>query len=302
MEAFISNLDPSAWAQLIAAGGSYTVGSDDPDLIGQVIIPVSLLNQPIPGETYTWGTYANDLVNVLSYTQITADGGLHVGVISPGEVRFTTAYDQNIVAQGGYTTLVKQMAIDTRNKPATNLWNVQANTALTFIATADGGNVVGEENMMLDGAGNSTAASTKMLCPFGSYPDDVIPAFCNIVQTGNKYDLSVGSVDSTLRDRFVGTDATIPVMIQQDYTVSGYAFEDGTSPAIGSSMAYVKAHIQEARGVNSVTFWGGHQYYNAPTTPLKSEDLTYSQVSSVNGIINTHNYQFAYQSGKSLIG
>ena len=45
------------------------------------------------------------------------------------------------------------MAIDTRNK-VIGQSNVKADTAVTFIATADGGNIVGSENIMLDGAGN----------------------------------------------------------------------------------------------------------------------------------------------------
>ena len=69
------------------------------------------------------------------------------------EVQYTTAYDANTVAQAGSTTFVKTMVIDTRNKVISQS-NVKADTAVTFIATADGGNIVGSENIMLDGAGN----------------------------------------------------------------------------------------------------------------------------------------------------
>ncbi len=44
------------------------------------------------------------------------------------------------------------MNIDTRNKVISQS-NLDAKTGLTFAATADGGNVVGSENIMIDGAG-----------------------------------------------------------------------------------------------------------------------------------------------------
>ena len=96
-------------------------------------------------------------------------GGIHTGALDPGQVQYTTAYDANIVAQAGHTSFIKSMNIDTRNK-VIGQSNLNAKTGLTFIATADGGNVVGSENLMLDGAGNATTASDRMLCPFASQP------------------------------------------------------------------------------------------------------------------------------------
>ena len=101
---------------------------------------------------------------------------------------------------------------------------------------------------MIDGAGNTTPASDRMLCPFSAYPVDVIPAYCNIVQAGSKYDLTVGSVTTNANDRFVGNDATNPVVLNYDINVKPYGTSQGLIPASGSAMAYIKAHIQEARG------------------------------------------------------
>ena len=166
--------------------------------------------------------------------------------MDPGEVRYTTAYDANIVAQAGHTVLTKSMNIDTRNK-VIGQSNLNAKTGLTFAATADGGNVVGLENLMLDGAGNWTKASDRMLCPFSAYPVDIIPAYCNIVQAGSRYDLTIGEVTTNANDQFVGTDATNPVVLNYDINVKPYGTSQGQIPAIGSAMAYIKAHIQEAR-------------------------------------------------------
>ena len=135
---------------------------------------------------------------------------------------YTTTYDASTVAQAGTTTFVKTMAIDTRNK-VIGQSNVNADTAVTFIATADGGNIVGSENILIDGAGNWTTASDRMLCPFAAATGDiVIPQYCNIVQAGSKYDLTVGSVTTAADDRFVGSDATNPVVLNYAINVKPY--------------------------------------------------------------------------------
>ena len=204
--------------------------------------------------------------------------------LGANEVQYTTAYDANTVAQSGTTTFVKTMAVDTRNK-VIGQSNVKADTAVTFIATADGGNIVGSENLMLDGAGNATTAADKMLCPFASNAGNVIPAYCNIIQAGSKYDLTVGSVTTSANDKFVGSDATVPVTLNYAINVKPYTASGTNVPAIGSAMAYVKAHIMEGNNFNTT----------------KAEDLTYSETSSVNGYINSFNKVIAYQSGKSLL-
>ena len=83
-------------------------------------------------------------------------------------VQYTTAYDASIVAQGGHAAFTKNTAVDTRNK-VTSQSNIKTQTGLTFAATEDGGNVVGSENLMLDGVGDSTPAADKVLCPFAAH-------------------------------------------------------------------------------------------------------------------------------------
>ena len=197
---------------------------------------------------------------------------------------YTTTYDASTVAQAGTTTFVKTMAIDTRNK-VIGQSNVNADTAVTFIATADGGNIVGSENILIDGAGNFTTASDRMLCPFAAATGDVIPQYCNIVQAGSKYDLTVGSVTTAADDRFVGSDATNPVVLNYAINVKPYGTSAGQIPAIGSAMSYVKAHIQEGR----------------TNATVKDEDLTYSETSAVTGTISSFQKVIAYQSGKALL-
>jgi hypothetical protein len=289
--------------QLIAGGGSVDFASGGPSnyFIVQIKIPESMLDTPIAGVTgLTWQYIKNSLLST-GYSLKTTSGGIHTGTLDPGQVQYTTAYDANIVAQAGHTVFTKSMNIDTRNKVISQP-NLNTKTTLTFAATADGGNAVGSENLMIDGAGNHTKASDRMLCPFSSYPVDIIPAYCNIVQAGSKYDLTIGSVTTTANDHFISSDATSPVVLNYDISVKPYGTSQGQIPAMGSAMAYIKAHIQEARNDNAVNFspFGGY-YGFIPGTPLKSEDLVYKQQSSAQGTITSFTKVIAYQSGKSLL-
>jgi len=200
-------------------------------------------------------------------------------MLSTGQVQYTTAYDADIVSQAGHTVLTKSMNLDTRNK-VLGQSNLNAQTGITYIATADGGNVVGSENLMLDGAGNVTNASDRMLCPFAASIASVIPASCNIVQSGSTFDLTVGSVTTTANDKFVSNDASLPVTLNYNINVKPYGTTQGQIPAGGSTSAYIKAHIQEARGANV----------------SKAEDLTYSETSSATGRITAFNKLMSYSS------
>jgi hypothetical protein len=266
------------YQQLLAAGGSYNENG--------LKIPSSLLNVPLAGSpTTTW----SDVIQNSEGKGATAEfhnGGIHTGTLDENQVQYTAAYDANIVAQGGKTSFVRQMTIDTRNK-VTSQSNVRTQTDLTFAATDNGGNVVGSENLMLDGAGDLTYAAERMLCPFASSNTSIIPAFCNIVQAGSNYDLTIGSVTTSADGRFVGTDATDPVVLNYAINVKPYGTSQGQVLASGSAMAYIKAHAQEARGWDENLPIGGMN---------KSLDFTYAESSSAQGTITAFSKDMHYSS------
>jgi len=292
----VGGISPEEEAQLIAAGGSFQVLSDhDYNLVTQngqhseftqLTIPDSLMNVQMVTNGVTWGVFYAWLVAGDPTAIVTdIDSGIHTGILNTGQVQYTTSYDKNIVAQTGLTSLVASQNLNTGNK-VIGQSNLDAKTALTFAATDDGGNVVGSENLMLDGAATGKTASDVMLCPFSSAGANLIPAYCNIIQAGSAYDLSFGSVTTAANERFVGTDATMPVVLNYNINVKPYGTTEGQIPAIGSASAYVKSHIQEARGA---------------TNNVKSEDLVYSESSSVNGMISGFSKDIKYQSGMSLL-
>jgi hypothetical protein len=297
---YATNIAYADLAALVAAGGSYLSTSPGSNTVYQISVPASLLNQQLPSGGKTWAQVV-EFLQGYGWTSTTAQGGIHTGVLNPGQVQYTTAYDANIVAQAGQTVLTKSMNIDTRNK-VIGQSNINAQTGLTFIATADGGNVVGSENLLIDGAGNTTKASDRMLCPFAAATADVIPAYCNIVQAGSQYDLTVGSVTTSANDRFVGSDATNPVALNYAINVKPYGTTSGQIPAIGSTSAYIKAHIQEARSAsNTSVYWVVGLPLPVPSAPLKVEDLTYNEQTGAQGTITSFQKVIAYQSGKSLL-
>jgi hypothetical protein len=264
--------------QLTAAGGSYKVNGVG--TITQLTVPYSLMNVQIVGGTLTWGEFLALIVSSHPSAIVKdIDSGIHTGALDPGQIQYTTAYDANIVAQGGHTSFVKQMNLHTGNKVISQS-NLNAQTGITFAATADGGNVVGSENLMLDGAGMNTTASDKLLCPFAAGIANAIPAYCNIVQAGSMFDLTIGSVTTKADNAFVHNDATIPVVLNYNINVKPYSTSQGQFPASGSTSAYIKAHIQEARGNGTA----------------KAEDLVYSETSSASGRITAFNKIMSYSS------
>jgi hypothetical protein len=284
--------------QLYSNGGSYV--SDGHGNTVQLTLPISLLNQDTAGTPgWTWGQLISDWI-LLGVSSENVAGGIHSGILDPGQVQYTTVYDANIVAQAGHTSLTRSMNINTGNK-VVGQSNINAQTGLAYIATADGGNVVGSENLMLDGAGMSTTASDRILCPFAAVPNGIIPAYCNIVQAGSKYDLTVGSVTTTANDKFVSNNAGDPVVLNYAINVRPYGTTQGQVLASGSTMAYMKAHIQEARTENNVNITvpiddGPDMWIWVPSTPQKAEDLSYSETSSVQGKITAFNKEMSYSS------
>jgi len=267
---------------------------------------IAFADQPVPAVPETQGLVTSTGADVVGMAMETDSGawvltndttnGIHTGILNPAQVQYTTAYDANILDQAGHTVLVKSMDLNTGNKVAATQSNVNANTLLTFVATGDGGNAVGSEDLLIDGAGNSTTASDRMLCPFVGGSNMVIPAYCNIVQAGSSFDLTVGSVKTAANDRFVGTDATVPVALNYNINVQPYGTTSGSIPAMGSASAYMKAHVQEAAGQTAYSSYSPAANFPTMTyaAPVKSEDLQYSETSSASGVISTFSKSMSY--------
>ena len=164
-------LYPAQVNQLQVAGGSiqdyfYDSKHDMYD-VSSLLIPTSLLNQNVAGDIVNWQFLIDDAIFGFGGTQTNipgAAGGIHNGALDPGQVQYTTGYNDQYSGVSGQQTFAKSMAISTANKIADQS-NVKANTNIQFIAI-DTGRATRTEDLLLDGAGNSTSTANSILCPF----------------------------------------------------------------------------------------------------------------------------------------
>jgi hypothetical protein len=289
-------------AQLQPLGGSMTYQHFSSALQGygtyeyvitQLKIPAQLLNSLFPiSPLHTFygngapATYldAGHVLNPNGPDNIfSSGGGLHEGALDPGQVQYTTVYNDQYSGVSGQQTFVKSMAVSTANKIADQS-NIKANTNIQFIAM-DTGRATRTEDLLLDGAATETDTASAILCPFAQSVSTTIPAYCNIVQAGSAFDTTLTSTVTSADTRFVGTDSTFPVALNYNINAQGITLDGQSAPMVGSASAFLKVHIQEAR--------------NASTT--KSEDLVYSETSSASGLITKFSKDMHYQSGFTLI-
>ncbi|HTY14976.1 MAG TPA: hypothetical protein VMC42_04645 [Methanoregulaceae archaeon] len=300
----------AALDQLKSAGGSavYTdTGSSI--IVTQLSIPQSLLNQPVVGIDGTTWQQALDLVppGVLTGPAI-SQNGIHSGVLDAGQVQYTAGYNSQYSGVSGQQTFAKSMALSTADTLADQS-NIKANTNIQFIAV-DTGRATNSEDVLLDGASQAQNSSSLILCPFANANPGIIPAFCNIEQAGSAFDTTLTSTVTSADTRFVGTDATIPTVLNYNINSEGITLGNQSSPMIGSVSAYLKVHVQEARNESTITGSildpfddGGSLYYSFPNavSPMKSEDLVYSETSTASGLISKFSKSMSYSSQASAV-
>jgi hypothetical protein len=295
--------------QLQNAGGSVTaVNFLGSYVIAHWDVPSSLLNTqiivPVPG--FGPMTFGQAMDTVVGTPVTTTDKGLHTGVLDPGQVQYTAGYNDQYSGVSGQQTFVKSLTLSTANKIADQS-NIKANTNIQFIAL-NTGRATRSEDLLLDGAAQAQDSSSLILCPFANANPGIIPAFCNIEQAGSAFDTTLTSTVTSADTRFVGTDATIPVVLNYNINAQGITLSDGTSsPMIGSVSAYLKVHVQEARNESIIS---GElipglddTFYSIPdgSNPLKSEDLVYSESSSASGLISRFSKSVSYSSQASAV-
>ena len=196
------------------------------------------------------------------------------GLTSP-DVQYVSSYTENTIADQGLVSYAKTMAVDTANKVG-NQYNVKADKIVEFVGL-DTGRMISDESLLLDGAGMSQNTADIMLCPFASAAYTTFPAFCNIIEVGSGVDVTIASLTTSADERHVMVNADPAVAVDYNVKVTGF----GDIPAMGSAMAYINAHIQEARDGST----------------NKAEDLVYSEVSTASGEISLFQKAINYQSG-----
>ena len=228
--------------------------------------------------------------------------GIHDPPLDPEQVQYTTGYNDQYTGVSGQQTFAKSMAVSTANTIADQS-NIKANTNIQFIAV-DTGRATRTEDLLLDGASQAQHSSDLILCPFANANPGIIPAFCNIEQAGSAFDTTLTSTVTSADTRFVGTDATIPTVLNYNINSHGISLGNQSSPMIGSVSAYLKVHAQEARNESVLEGLPDDDtsfILMDPVDPIKSEDLVYSETSSASGLISQFSKSMSYSSQASAV-
>ncbi|HOS82643.1 MAG TPA: hypothetical protein PK445_07955 [Methanolinea sp.] len=240
-----------------------------------------------PGETW---------VSTMDYLQFKVGDVLFSFVpfgdifFQPGEVQYTSSYNEQTLADHGVTTYTKSADIDTRNKPV-NQNNFEAEKTVTFIGDASG-QMVSSESLALDTAGNYSRTKQSFLCPFAAGNGAVTPQFCNIVAAGSDVSMKQVVLSTKAGDRFIAASADIPVALDYAVTING----PGSEPALGDVTAYMNVHSKEGR-MSKIYEVDEGDLIGIVYRPGLGSDLSYSEKTSASGAIWTFQKDMAYVSG-----
>jgi len=222
--------------------------------------------------------------------------------LPPTSIIYTSSYSESTLADQGLITYQKAADFDTAGMAAPNQYNLATEKLVEFVGSGTG-RMTSEEQVTVDGASTGQDAPYLTLsCPFAALDDEsYIPPFCNIVQEGSSVDLTMGSLSTETRERFimVAVPDTTPSSFgiawpypladpgtEADYSITLTGF--GDLPASGSATAYMNAHVQEGRDViRDGTGPYGSRY-------PKSEDLAYSESTTVSGDITVFSKELNY--------
>jgi hypothetical protein len=248
------------------------------------------------GYLYGWRTGGNPS-RMIGYTVDPWVGEI-LGIPLPlGEVQYTAGYNEVVTAVSGSVSYQKIMGISIANKTSGED-NIAVDRQLTFIG-GDGGRMTASEDILIDGTGAQTVAANQVCCPFAGATNQFFPQFCNIVMSGSSADISTGSISTSAGGRFIAASADIPVAETYLINVKGATLSGDYADASGSVSAFMKVHIQEGTEQQVPKRY-------PPTDiigfiPVKSEDLSYSEISTASGLIHSFTKDMQYQSGIHLV-
>jgi len=152
---------------------------------------------------------------------------------------YQSVYTEDTHSAGiGYISYDKSFDVSTDAK-LTGQYNIESTRQITYLGI-DAGSIYSSEYLMTSGSGTSQPAGGRMICPFGS--EGTIAAFCNKVETGSTFVLSVANVATEANNRFITKSGDSPVETNYHILVTDYA---NGLPSKGSVMAFIRGTIKE---------------------------------------------------------
>lgn len=161
-----------------------------------------------------------------------------------GAVVYESVYTEDTQTAGvGYISYDKSFDVSTAGK-VSGQYNIESTRQITYLGI-DAGSIYSSEYLMMSGSGTSTPAAGRVMCPFGS--DGMIGAFCNKVESGSTFSLSVANVLTQANTRFITKTADHPVELNYNIQVSDYS---AGIPSKGSVSAFIKGTTKEGLNTN----------------------------------------------------
>jgi hypothetical protein len=157
---------------------------------------------------------------------------------SGGAVVYESVYTEDTQTAGiGYISYDKSFDVDTSDK-VSGQYNIESTRQITFVGI-DAGSIYSSEYLMMSGSGTA-GGSNRMICPFAG--DTTTSAFCNKVESGSTFSMSVANVLTQANARFITKSGDSPVELNYNIQVSEYS---SGIPSKGSVAAFIKGKVNE---------------------------------------------------------
>jgi hypothetical protein len=180
--------------------------------------------------------------NQHSSVAITSSSGQSLTDMPPladGAVVYESVYTEDTQSSGiGYISYDKSFNVNTAGM-ISGQSNIESTRQITYLGI-DAGSILSTEYLMMGGSGTAQAAAGRVICPFGAGGD--IGAFCNRVESGSSFSLSVANVLTQANARFIMKSADQPVELNYNIQVSEYA---PGIPSKGSVAAFIRGTTHE---------------------------------------------------------
>jgi hypothetical protein len=158
---------------------------------------------------------------------------------SSGTSVYESVYTEDTHTAGiGYISYDKSFDVSTAEK-MNGQYNIESTRQITYLGV-DAGSIYSSEYLMTSGLGTSQGAAGRSICPFGG--EGIIAAFCNKVETGSTFTMSIANVATEANNRFITKSGDSAV--ETNYHILVTEFTDGL-PSKGSVMAFIRGTIKE---------------------------------------------------------
>jgi len=162
---------------------------------------------------------------------IASPGSIPSGILGPSQSIADFTYKDAILTNGGKLSENKNFDFDSKDK-VVGLDNLVTEKLMTYAST-NGAHLVGEEEYVLDIAGNWADVGGEIRCVFAS-SGITVPAFCNIIKTRSELvNLNSGQISTKGRMLMVTDSIENPTELIYSIAVSpdknsGSEFAEGT--------------------------------------------------------------------------